>query len=90
MLTAAVSGWSMETLLYIVHRAGMMNATLTKELLPPNPLLQLVSNGLPWLTVAPGLFARTPPIEMEVEIQSSGLPSGFGSGEKFHRETVCP
>ena len=60
----------------------MMNATLTSELLPPNPLIQLVSNGLPWLTVAPGLFAMRPPFDMEVDIQSSGLPEGNeGIGE---------
>jgi hypothetical protein len=74
MMTAAVSSWTMETLLYVVHRAGMMNATVTKEMLPSPGDLLLISNGPTWLTVAPELFSRSPAVEMDVFAKSRGEP----------------
>eukprot|EP01049_Picozoa_sp_SAG25_P000266 SAG25_NODE_8_length_29132_cov_108.213895_3_plen_822_part_00 len=74
MLTAGLTSWALETLFYTVHRAGMFNATLeTLEDGSGNQVLR--SDNALWQFAAPELFARSPVVDMDVELRSMGSPT---------------
>lgn len=72
MLSAAVSTWTLESLMYVVHRSGLLNATVTKDMLPGAVANVLESNGPTWFSIAPVLYNRDPPVDMAVLARSAG------------------